>query len=157
MKNTEAALLWIVSILQKHDIPFQIGGGFAARVYGSQREIADIDIAIPEKKFEILLPDIKEYLIAGPEHYIDKEWDLQLMTVSYGGQEIEFAGAYEKKFFDREKQEWVMFPSDFSSSEYREVYGIKVPLMEKQKLIKYKKMLAREVDLEDVRGLEIQK
>ncbi len=153
MKNTEVALKWIVGILKKYNVPFQIGGGFAAHVYGSPREIADIDIAIPEESFDIILPEIKEYLIFGPEHYMDKDWDLQLMTISYQGQEIDFAGAYQKKFFNHTKQEWIAFPSDFSTSEYREIYGVKIPLMARKKLIGYKKMLSREVDIEDLKAL----
>lgn len=30
-KNTEAAFKWIVVLLKKHSIPFQISGGFASR------------------------------------------------------------------------------------------------------------------------------
>ncbi|MCR4263309.1 MAG: hypothetical protein NUV98_01145 [Candidatus Roizmanbacteria bacterium] len=154
MKNTEGALRWIVEILERHNVPFQIGGGFAAHVYGSPREVADIDIAIPEEKFDVILPDIKGYLIFGPEHYVDKDWDLQLMTVLYQGQEIDFAGAYQKKFFNHARQEWFAFPSDFSTSEYRTVYGMKIPLMAREKLIGYKKMLSRGVDIEDLKALD---
>ena len=154
MKNTEGALRWIVEILKKHNIPFQIGGGFAAHVYGSNREIADIDVAIPEEEFNTIFPEIKEYITFGPEHYVDGDWDLQLMTVLYQGQEIDFAGAYQKKFFNHTKQEWTEFPSDFSTSEYREIYGMKIPLMAKEKLIGYKKMLSREVDIEDLKTLD---
>jgi hypothetical protein len=153
MKNTEVALRWIVGILEKHNVTFQIGGGFAAHVYGSPREVADIDIAISEEKFDVILPEVREYLIFGPEHYVDKDWDLQLMTVSYQGQEIDFSGAYQKKFYNHAKQEWIAFPSDFLTSEYREVYGMKIPFMNREKLIGYKKILSRDVDVEDLKAL----
>ncbi|MFZ2522802.1 MAG: hypothetical protein WAW92_00245 [Minisyncoccia bacterium] len=46
MRNTEGALRWIVNILESKSIQFQVTGGFAAKLYGSQRELADIDIDI---------------------------------------------------------------------------------------------------------------
>ena len=44
MKDTAGALFWIVKILKKHKIPFHISGGFAAKLYGVKRDLADIDI-----------------------------------------------------------------------------------------------------------------
>ena len=38
-KNTEEAFKWVVNILMQNKIPFQISGGFSARLYGSGREI----------------------------------------------------------------------------------------------------------------------
>ncbi len=45
-KNTEAAFHWIIDILESHSIKYCISGGFAARVYGVERELADIDIVL---------------------------------------------------------------------------------------------------------------
>lgn len=154
MQDTKNALRWIVKILETANVPFQILGGFAAHVYGSPRKIADIDIAIPESKFSTILPKIKEYVVFGPERYLDEEWDLQLITMLYDGQVIDLAGANEKKIFDRKTQKWVAFPTDFSTSEYKEIYDMKIPFIRKDKLIEYKTMLSRDVDIEDVRFLE---
>ena len=54
MKDTEGALKWIVKILRDHNIPFQISGGFAARIYGSKRELADIDIDVATDRLDEL-------------------------------------------------------------------------------------------------------
>ena len=45
-RHTKEAFEWIISILRNHKIPFEIIGGFAARLYGSRRMLADIDIDI---------------------------------------------------------------------------------------------------------------
>ncbi|MFA5773524.1 MAG: hypothetical protein WC908_02515 [Candidatus Paceibacterota bacterium] len=153
-KNTETALKWIVNILQKHNIPFQIGGGFAARVYGVKRELADIDIAIPTDKLNELLSEVKDYITYDLRHYLDKKWDCIGMTVNYEGQEIDFVGAQGKKIFDEVNKEWITFENDFSNSEYKEIYGIKIPVMPKEKLIVYKSILKRDVDLIDLEELK---
>jgi hypothetical protein len=62
------ALRWIIGILDRHNIQYQITGGFAAKLYGSSREVNDIDIDICEKEFQKILSDISHYLIDGPAH-----------------------------------------------------------------------------------------
>ncbi len=152
-KNTEGAFKWIVGILQKHSIPFQIKGGFASRLYGVKRNLADIDISIPEDKYGDLIPYIKEFIVYGPEQYVDDEWDLKLMTLTYEGQDIDIAGAYKKKNFDKTNNVWVNTPHNLDNSVYMEVYGLKVPVITKEDLIAYKKLIQRDVDIIDVEAL----
>ena len=152
-RDTEGAFKWIINILEKHNIPFQIKGGLASRLYGVERELADIDISIPEENFDELIRDIKDFIIYGPEQYLDKEWDLKLITLRYKGQDIDIAGAFEKKNFDKIKKEWIKIPSNFSTSVYMDVYGLKVPVINKEELIAYKKIISRDVDIFDVDAL----
>lgn len=153
-RNTEKAFQWIVGLLQKHNIPFQIKGGLASRLYGVDRELADIDISIPEDRFDELLPGIKDFIKSGPEQYLDEEWDIKLITLKYEGQYIDIAGAYEKKNFDKVNQKWVSTPSDFTTSVYMDVYGLKVPVIAKGDLMAYKKLILRDVDIIDIKALE---
>ncbi len=153
MRCTKSAFLWVVNILVEKMIPFQIEGGFASRLYGSTRELSDIDISIPENRFDELMPYLKDYIIYGPSQYIDNEWNLKLMTLTYKGQDIDIAGAYENKKYDKHNKKWVNIPSDFSKSVYMDVYGLKVPIISKEELIAYKKIIARDVDVIDVEFL----
>ncbi|MFH1261142.1 MAG: hypothetical protein ABIJ10_03590 [Candidatus Micrarchaeota archaeon] len=141
-KNPKKALLWIVGILKKHSVQFQISGGLAARVYGSQRPLNDIDIDIPEEKFEAILNDVKDYIIYEPSWYKDKVWDLYLMTLNYHGQEIDIGGAYKIKICDERTGKWHDFPADFSTVEMRVVFDISVPVISRKALIWYKNILA---------------
>jgi hypothetical protein len=152
-KETEAALKWIVNILKKRNIPFQIGGGFAARIYGVERELADIDIAVPTDKLSEILLEVKDYITYNLRHYLDEKWDCTGMTINYKGQEIDFVGAQGKKIFNETDKKWITLENDFSNNEYKEIYGLTLPLMPKEKLIKYKSILRREVDLLDLEGL----
>src|SRR5690348_1943552 len=108
-KDTEAAFKWIVSIIQKHNIPFQIGGGFAARVYGVKKELADIDIAMPTNRLADLLPDLKDYITWDLGPFADENWEVTGMTVKYKGQEIDLVGAQGKKFLNQKTKQWVVF------------------------------------------------
>lgn len=153
-RDTEKAFHWIIGLLEKNHIPFQISGGFAARVYGVIRELADIDIGIPDADFDSIISDVTPYLVHGPEHYVDEEWDLKLMTLCYEGQTIDIAGRDTIKIFDKGNKKWVPAHRDLTISESKEVYGRMVPLIPKDRLIAYKKKINRDVDKEDVRQLE---
>jgi hypothetical protein len=153
-RDTEKAFRWIVGLLKKYNIPFQISGGFAARVYGVDRELNDIDIGIPDDRFGELYFDVKDYLRYGPAHYVDEQWDLKLMSLNYFGQKIDIAGRTEIKFFDKESQSWVFGHRDLIKSEMKEVYGMMVPIIPQDALIGYKKKLLREVDIADIKALE---
>lgn len=154
VKNTEGAFKWIVGLLREHAIPFQIGGGFAARLYGSGRELADIDIGVHDDALAKLYPHVQEYVTYGPDHYVDKKWDLQLMTLKYEGQEIDIVGRDTLMIFDKEANALVPGHRDLVAHEDFEVYGLVVPVIPKASLIAYKKKLQREVDRLDVAALE---
>ena len=153
IRDTESAFKWIVGLLQKHEIPFQIKGGFASNLSGVKRELADLDISIPEDRFEELFPDIKDFIKYGPEQYLDEEWDIKLITLKYKFQNIDIAGAFEKKNFDKVNKKWVATPSNFENSVYMDAYGLKVPVIAKEDLIAYKKLILRDVDIIDIEAL----
>lgn len=154
MENPEKAFYWIVGILQKHGIPFQVDGGLAARAYGAERELADIDLVIPEDRYDEIIPEVESYIIYGPSHFTDDKWDLMLMTLDYEGQVIDIAGAEQQKYFDESTHDWVHSPSELSKCDIRNVFGLDVPVIPKDRLINYKRRLGREVDLIDLEFLE---
>lgn len=153
MENTEKALIWIVTILRKHNIPFQITGGFAARIYGSTRTLADIDIDIAGDRITELAGLVREYITYGPEQYKDEKYDLMIMTLNYMGQNIDIDPEVIK-IYNAEKKEWVTSTANIQNAIEREVYGIKVPVIPVDELIKYKLELRRDVDLQDVKDLQ---
>ena len=152
MKNTEKAFRWIVGILRKHDMPFQITGGLAARIYGSDRPLADIDIDVPEERIKDISAGVKDYIIWGPDRFVDDNWDLMLMTLKYEDQEIDICSDIVK-IRNAGTGKWKETRTDFTQSENHEIYGISVPVVKRDKLIEYKKILNRPVDLEDVEAI----
>ncbi len=157
MKDTKKAFLWIIDILEENKIVYKISGGFVARIYGVNRELADIDIEVSEKDIPTIARETKPYIKFGPERYKDENWDLELLTLEYEGQEIDIACA-EANIFNQEKKEWEKTISNLRDADMTEVYGKVVPIEKMDTLINYKIKLGREVDIEDVKQLsEIKK
>lgn len=150
MRKTREAFHWIIFTLRKHKIPFQISGGLAAKAYGSTRELADIDIDIPEKRVPEILSDINKFIIFGPGKYKDKNWDIFLITLRYQGQDIDLGGFGTAKIFDKRKRKWIRYPIDSSKTAIKKVFGLKVPVISKKNLIEYKSGLQRKVDKIDI-------
>lgn len=157
MRDTKKAFLWIVDILERNKVVYKISGGFVARIYGVKRELADIDIEVPERDLSIIARETKSYIKFGPERYKDESWDLELLTLEYEGQEIDIACA-EATIFNQETKQWEKTVSDLQDANLMEVYGKIIPIEKMDTLISYKNKLGRDVDIEDVNQLlEIKK
>ncbi len=152
MRNTKAAFNWIVRILRKNCIPFQVSGGCAARLYGVKRALYDIDFDIPRDRFTELAEAVKEHIVFGPAQYKNQNWDIFLMTLSYKGQEMDFS-ALRAKIFDRSERKWRVLKANLATAKTMEAYGLKVLVVNKEELIRYKKVLSRDEDLTDVEQL----
>src|SRR3989344_2582435 len=149
MRNTEAALKWITQLLVQESIPFEIDGGMAAEFYGSNRELADIDINVSKEGFAKLAPIVKEYITFGPAQYKDSNWDLMLLSLRYAGQNIDIAPLGQIKYFDKEDKVWMSFPETLDDVRVFDYLDMKVPVVNEIKLLIYKKQLARGVDRKD--------
>lgn len=138
----DKAFKWIISILNKHRVPFVVTGGLAAKSYGSPRLLNDIDIDIPSKCFKVILNEVRPFVIYGPGRYKDERWDLLLMTLVYVGQEIDISGGETIKICDARTGEWKDSKTDFKDVEERKIFNLIVPVISKKSLVAYKSMLA---------------
>lgn len=153
MRQTKKAFKWIVFILERHKVPFQISGGLAAKAYGSSRKLADIDIDIPKDKFVDIIAEVKNYIVWGPKRYKDKNWNVFLMTLKYANQKIDISGGPVISIFNKKKKRWVNDRINFSDREMKKIFGIFVPVITKQELIEYKKKISRTIDKIDVESI----
>jgi len=149
----EQALIWILSILAEVNISYQIAGGLAARAYGANRPIADIDIYIPYSAGKILSNKLQEYITKPLLHHQENEWDLEYFQVKYQNQKIEFALSPGTKIFDKRSNSWVPQTIDFSKPTTTAFRGVQFLAMPKAELINYKSILNREVDRIDIEGM----
>lgn len=152
-RQSKAAFFWIVGLLRKQKIPFQITGGMAARAYGSNRPLADIDIEVRDDAVYRIQKEAAQYAIYGPKHYKNKPFDLLLMTLKYKGQEIDICGIDSQKLFNSKTKRWIAQHIELDKAKRKKINGIFVPVVPMEDLISYKRIIQRDVDLLDIHAL----
>ena len=145
------AFRWIVDALDRHNVPYQIVGGAAARAYGAYRDLVDNDIYIPFDEAASLLEEVLPYVTWGPQHHSGGEWDLTFLKLNYGGQKLELGdSSSEPRFFHQKDQRWVEQRIGYERSTTVDLFGFVVKVMPKEELVEYKAALGREVDQGDL-------
>ncbi|HEU0085743.1 MAG TPA: hypothetical protein VFQ59_02185 [Candidatus Paceibacterota bacterium] len=153
-QKTLDALDWIIKILNRLQIEYQITGGLAGKIFGSERELHDIDIDISKKNFSKIMPEISDFIIFGPDRYRDAKWDLELITLDYHGQEIDIGDCDDALISNKERTKWISFPVDFSKAIDVDLNGRKIKIINPSDFINYKKELDGAHQVEDVKAAE---
>ncbi|HSM17636.1 MAG TPA: hypothetical protein VK845_11655 [Gemmatimonadales bacterium] len=153
-RNPERAFRWIVGLLEELAIPFLLVGGLAARAYGASRELADIDFYVPGERLLQIARAASEFVTAGPERAVSGYWDITFMKLEYAGQSIELGAAEDVRIRNGAAGQWVREPVDLGAGELKEIFGLRVPVMTRERLLAYKRRLRRPVDLADIEDLE---
>ncbi len=149
-----SGLRWIIDILDRNNITYKIGGGFAAKIYGSPREVNDIDISLSGKYFDTIVSEVKEYITDGPKHYLNEKWDCNTLSVNYKGQDIDMTDIDTLKMTNLNQSKWINV-KDIRLFEgiITNINGTKALIMDPRDLIEYKKELGGEhqrIDIEYV-------
>lgn len=155
-KKTLNALKWIVTILDKHQVPYRIGGGFAAHIYGAVRPINDIDITFPGKYFPIITPEVSNYITYKFGHSQDAKWECDGLTLEYDQQEIDITDIDTLKMSNKEKTGWIQTKDNFRKYPNRiiEVEDIKISCIDPRDLVAYKKHLDGDHQVSDIKAVE---
>lgn len=155
--NTKEALRWIVTILKENDIPYQVGGGAAMALYGSDRQVNDIDISLSGKYFPGLVPIVEKYIVAGPKHYQNEKWDCVTLSLRYCDQDIDLTDVDTLLMKSGDDAEWIKNKDLYAMHPDVEVMleEYSVTLMHPRVLLAYKEHLAgthQEADREFLRA-----
>ena len=154
-EKTLGALRWIVGILNENNIPYCIGGGMATYLYGSGRQVNDIDISISEKYFPIIAPLVEDYITAGLKHYKNEKWDCDTLSLNYDGQDIDVTNVDTLMMRKRDSSEWIRNKEIYQKypNVIKRVDGVDVSLMDPRVLFEYKQELDGEHQEFDLRFL----
>lgn len=150
------AIKWIVAIFDENKISYRIGGGAAVHLYGSSRPVKDIDIALSGKYFSVIIPLVRDHIIAGPQHYLNEKWDCTTLSLNYHGQDIDLTDVDTLLMRSKDGTEWIRNKEIYDKypDVVKEVEGLKVTLMHPQALLGYKEHLNGEHQRADQRFLE---
>ena len=156
MADHAQALGWIVGVLRRADVPFQVVGGLAARAYGATRPLVDLDFYVPSSRLDDVAEKTAAYVTRLPSRHRDENWDLTFMKLEYEGRPIELGGADGARYFDRQAGQWREAGIRFDASVEMTIFGIRVPVMPLDQLVEYKQRLDRDVDRQDVAEIALE-
>ena len=139
----------IVRRLRGNHIPFQITGGLAAKAYGVKRPLYDIDIDIYKRDIPRVRKLFKHFIKKDFYHLQVENFDIYLMTLKINGVNVDISQAEESYVIGKSGIK-TKIETDLSKVELIEIDDLELPIQNKKVLIKYKKILSRDVDLEDV-------
>ena len=152
--DQKKVLSFLTENFQVNDIEFQITGGLAAIAYGAKRPLYDIDIDIYKKDVEKIRELLKEYIVEDWNNDLEGEednFDIWMMSLEVEGVPVDISQIEESRF-RTSGGEWISQP-EAMNTELRSIEDIELPVQNKQDLIDYKLLIARETDLEDVRQI----
>lgn len=155
-KNYQEAFKWVVNLLDKHKIKFNVIAGLAAHVYGAKRSFNDIDLSMNLKDMKKLEKLSKMYITEKPHNSMssNKIWTGYLMKLKYKRIMIEITESEKTKIFNKKTKKWEKFPAGLKNSVNKKIFGISVPIMPKQNLIDYKSKLNFPKDKLDLKYLK---
>ena len=145
-RKTHDALRWVVSILSDNRIPYRIGGGLAAHLYGACRPVNDIDISLSGKYFAVIVPLVKNFITVGPKHYLNEKWNCTTLSLNYHGQDIDLTDVDPLLMRDSKNIRWIQNKDIYNKHPdvTKEVRGLEVVLMNPRVLLEYKQELSGE-------------
>ena len=141
------ALAWLANLLDRHAVSYQIVGGLAAHAYGATRPVVDVDLYLPLDRGQPILAEIQPYIVRQPLPHHSESWDLVYLALEYEEVYIEIGdSSTNPRFYNRIDGCWEDQRLAFEASVTATLYGVEMKVMPREELVRYKRMLDREVD-----------
>ncbi|EOW3978505.1 MazG-related protein [Vibrio parahaemolyticus] len=153
--KVKVALKWLKDLLEAEGVEYQIVGGLAATIHGGSREIADIDLYIRNSDANKVLARVSKFISKPLTHYTEYGWDLEYFQLVYQNQKIEIGLSQNTKIRSALDGSWHELKIYFSESVVKLYQGIELPVIPVHRLVEYKRILGREVDLIDIQELTL--
>ncbi len=151
-KNQKRILIQVTKTLKENRIPFQITGGLAAIAYGSKRKLFDIDIDVSKKDIKKVRELFRENISEDLHHLQNGRFDIFVMSLEFDKVIVDIS-QLEKSYVIDKNGNKIGGDYDFSKTKLMKIDGIKLPVEDKNELIRYKKILSRDTDLIDIQQM----
>jgi predicted kinase len=153
-KIQKEVLGFLIQTLNGEGIEFQVSGGLVAIAHGATRPLYDIDLEIHKKDVETIRDLFRKYIIEDWNNDLegdDDQFDIWMMKLEIKGVPIDI-NQVEDVYLISKTGERTLQPSDMDT-EIKVVEGIALPVLRKEPLIAYKKLLGRDTDLIDIQQI----
>jgi predicted nucleotidyltransferase len=145
--NQLSALKQIKQMLESEGIQFLVIGGLAAIAWGVNRPLADIDLQVSKQDLKTVRDIFAEYLKHDIRHYQTERWDIIQMVLQIEGITVDICQAEDFYVLNDGLKHLVRC---VSQPAVLEIQGVSLPVIPKTELIKYKRLLGRAVDKQDL-------
>lgn len=124
----------------------------AALAYGGKRPLYDIDVDIYKKDIRKVRELFRQFITEDFYRLQSDNFDIWLMTLEIDGVPIDITQNEESYFINPDGKKF-SFDANITKAKIVSIAGIDIPVENKEDLIAYKKIIARDTDLEDVRAI----
>ena len=145
-KKAQAAFGWVLPVLQRIQVPYQVSGGLTPKVYGSTRPLIDIDIDIPDSAFEAIMAEVGKYVVFGPHYWTGEGFKVFLMTLNYHGQIVDIGGSNLTKIWHKSKHRWTPLKSNFLDVTWKRILDKRSKVIPEEDLVAYKDASSKKPD-----------
>ena len=152
-RNKIQALQFISKTLTGQNIQFQITGRCAAVFYGVESEPYDIDIDVYKRDISCVEQLLGDRLVTPYHHFNDGVFDMHLFTTIIEGESVDVSQIEDAYYVDATGKRRAL-RADIRNVQWFNLEGVDVPVQNRDELITYKKLVARDHDLKDVAVME---
>jgi hypothetical protein len=146
--DQKSTLFQLADKFSEYNIKFIVIGGLAAIAWGVKRKLVDIDIQVGTADFKKVEKIFAKEIIQSARHYKTEKWDIKQMIINLNGVDIDICQAED--FYVIKKGIKYLVPNSLAAASTKQVAGIEIPVLPLKELIKYKQLIARPVDMDDL-------
>jgi hypothetical protein len=147
-------LAWLSDLFRDGGVRYAAAGGLAARSWGGTRPLVDLDFYVRAEDLDRLEVDLAPYVVRPLTALKDEHWDLVFMRLEYSSVPLELCVAEGALYRDASTGEWHDACPTLDDCPEREVLGVKLRVMNREDLVRYKQRVSRAVDRADVAAIE---
>ena len=144
-----STLKFLVCFFATYGIEYQVTGGLAGIIHGSQWPLHDIDVDVPRVAFPTISNFLGDYVTYPYSRYVDSEFDSYVMCLKINEVEIDLIQAEEAHVHCKGQR--ILVNLDISKAQRVFFMGLKLYVQPIAQLLGYKRLLKkRQADVSDL-------